>query len=62
MLELANFWRFRKYWTHMKVLLNCGRTNQVENTSKPIMETRMIGQKKNSENFGNSIFTGENPR
>ena len=46
----------------MKVLLNCGRTNQVENTSKPIMEARIIGQKKNSENFENSIFTGENPR
>ena len=46
----------------MKVLLNCGRTNQVENTSKPIMETRMIGQKKNSENFENLIFTGESPR
>ena len=46
----------------MKVLLNCGRTNQVENTSQPIMETRMIAQKKNSENFENFIFTGENSR
>ena len=46
----------------MKVLLNCGRNNQVENMSEPIMETRMIGQKKNSENFENFIFTGENPR
>jgi len=46
----------------MKVLLNCGITNEVENTSEPIMEAKMIGQKKNSENFENFIFTGENPR
>ena len=46
----------------MKVLLNCGRTNQVKNMSKPIMEARIIGLKKNSENFENFIFAGENPR
>ena len=46
----------------MKVLLNCGRTNQVKNTSKPIMEVRIIGLKKNLENFENFMFAGENPR
>ena len=44
----------------MKVLLDFGRTNQVEN--KPVMETRMIGKKKNSENFENFNVAGENPR
>ena len=49
---------YRKYWNIGMI----GRTNQVENTFKPIMDARLIGQKKNLETLENFIFTGENPR
>ena len=46
----------------MKVLLYCDRTNQVENTNKLIMDTRMIGKQKKSASFVKFVFTGENSR
>ena len=46
----------------MKVLLYCDWTNHVKNMNQLILDTRMIGQQKNWENFKNFSFSGENPR